>query len=137
MADPVEPITLRPPGVGIVLARALRLRCPRCGRGRLFEGAFRMAERCTSCGLRYERAPGYFVGAIYVNYAVTVALGLGLVVLLDWLVGLDPDLQIVLAVAVTVLVPLVFFRYSRSLWLGLEYMVTSADESRERRRRRR
>jgi uncharacterized protein (DUF983 family) len=96
-----------------------------------------MAERCPHCHLRYERAPGYFVGAIYVNYAVTVVFGLGLVLFLDRLLGLGPDLQVVLAVLVTVLVPLLFFRYARSLWLGLEYMVTSADEYRERRRERR
>src|SRR6059036_1247037 len=34
-----------------------------------------MHERCAACGLRYEREQGYFVGAIYINYAVTVAIG--------------------------------------------------------------
>jgi len=28
------------------------------------------------CGLRFERAQGYFVGAIYINYAMTVALAI-------------------------------------------------------------
>ncbi len=35
---------------------------------------FTMPEACSVCGLRFERAQGYFVGAIYVNYAVTVVL---------------------------------------------------------------
>ena len=30
-----------------------------------------MAPACALCGLRYERAQGYWVGAIYVNYGVT------------------------------------------------------------------
>jgi hypothetical protein len=79
-----------------------------------------MHEACAVCGLRYERAPGYFVGAIYVNYAVTAVVAL----------------QIALGIALGVLVPLAFFRYSRSLWLSLEYLVTRADERRERDRRR-
>ena len=36
-----------------------------------------MAEACALCGLRFERAQGYFVGAIYVNYAATVILAIG------------------------------------------------------------
>ena len=56
------------------MVRAIRLRCPRCGATPLFHGWFRMAEACALCGLRFERAQGYFVGAIYVNYGVTTIL---------------------------------------------------------------
>jgi hypothetical protein len=36
-----------------------------------------MHERCPVCGLRFEREPGYFLGAMYISYAlgvVTIAL---------------------------------------------------------------
>ena len=33
-----------------------------------------MANACALCGLMYERAQGYWVGAIYVNYAVTTVI---------------------------------------------------------------
>src|SRR5438876_9733709 len=59
------------------LGRAVRLRCPRCGETPLFRGWFSMAEACALCGLRFERAQGYFVGAIYVNYAMTAVLTIG------------------------------------------------------------
>ena len=59
-----------------VLRRALTLRCPRCGGTPLFRGWFEMAESCALCGLRYERAQGYWVGAIYVNYGATTAIAL-------------------------------------------------------------
>jgi uncharacterized protein (DUF983 family) len=117
-----------------IVGRALRLRCPRCGRSPLYAGWFRMRERCDACGLRYEREQGYFVGAIYVNYAVTVVVAVGLVLGLDTAVGLTLAHQLVLGVALCVLVPLVFFRYSRSLWLSLDYLVTVADERREQAR---
>jgi uncharacterized protein (DUF983 family) len=124
-------------GAGTVLARALRLRCPRCGGTQLYAGPFRMHETCAACGLRYEREAGYFVGAIYVNYAATVLVAAGTVLALDWTIGLTLAWQLAVGIALAVLVPLAFFRYSRSLWLCLDYLVTRADERRERERQRR
>jgi len=122
------------PRVRRIAGRALRLRCPRCGRSPLYAGWFHMHERCAACGLRYEREQGYFVGAIYVNYAVTVAVAAGTVLVLDWTFGLTLTAQLVIGIALGALVPVVFFRYARSLWLGLDYLVTTADERRERQR---
>ncbi|TMA68514.1 MAG: DUF983 domain-containing protein [Deltaproteobacteria bacterium] len=107
-----------------VLGRAVRLRCPRCGRAALFAGWFTMHERCPVCGLVYEREPGYFVGAIYLNYAATVTVAFGTVLLLDWTVGLTLREQLALGITLVTLVPLLFFRYSRSLWLALDHLVT-------------
>ncbi len=36
-----------------VVVRGLRGRCPRCGRGPLFDGFLRIADRCSSCGLGF------------------------------------------------------------------------------------
>ena len=57
--------------VSTVLWRGLRLVCPVCGRGKLFRGWFRMHRSCDSCGLVFERGPGYWLGSIYVNYGLT------------------------------------------------------------------
>ena len=43
------------PSVGTALRRALALRCPRCGQGRVFDGWFAMRATCEACGLKYER----------------------------------------------------------------------------------
>src|SRR3984885_12223505 len=40
------------------LYRGLSKRCPHCGRGALFSGWGHHLERCTACGLVYERNPG-------------------------------------------------------------------------------
>ena len=40
------------------LRRGFSKRCPHCGRGRLFSGWSRHLERCSVCGLVYERNPG-------------------------------------------------------------------------------
>jgi uncharacterized protein (DUF983 family) len=101
--------------------RALALRCPRCGRAPLFRGWFTMNALCAVCDLRFERAPGYWIGAIYVNYGVTVTIAVAGFFLLRSLAGWETARQLALWVPFVVLFPLWFFRYSRSLWLGLEY----------------
>jgi uncharacterized protein (DUF983 family) len=100
--------------------RAMALRCPRCGETPLFRGWFTMREACGLCGLRFERAPGYFVGAIYVNYAVTVMLVIGGYLVLFCVLSLSTTMQLVIWLPVVALFPLWFFRYSRSVWLALE-----------------
>ena len=101
--------------------RALGLRCPRCGRGPLFRGWFAMNTVCAVCDLRFERAQGYWVGAIYVNYAMTAGIAVTGFFVLRALADLGTAAQLALWVPFVVAFPLWFFRYSRSLWLGLEY----------------
>jgi len=99
------------------------LRCPRCGRGKLFRGLFTMEPECRICHLRVEREPGYFVGAIYLNYGATVFLALGGSFALDAVSEARTSTQLAVWLPFTVLFPLVFFRYSKSLWLSFEYFV--------------
>jgi len=82
-----------------------------------------MARECALCGLRFERAQGYFVGAIYINYAATVVIMLAGSLLLWRYTELSAVQQLMIWVPFGVLFPLWFFRYSRSLWLALEYTV--------------
>jgi len=110
-----------PERLTVALGRAIRLRCPRCGATKLFSGWFRMAEACALCGLRFERAQGYFVGAIYVNYAVTTIIAVGGFFVLWGLLGLSTRAQLLVLVPIVLVFPLWFFRYSRSLWLALEW----------------
>jgi uncharacterized protein (DUF983 family) len=106
-----------------VARRAVKLLCPRCGGSPLFRGWFAMASACPLCGLRYERAQGYFVGAIYVNYAATTVIAVGGYFLLWWLTGLATAWQFAIWVPFLLVFPLWFFRYSRSFWLALEFLV--------------
>jgi uncharacterized protein (DUF983 family) len=76
---------------------------------------------CAVCDLKFERAQGYWVGAIYVNYGVTTLIAVtGFFALRGW-ADLDTPVQLALWVPFVIAFPLWFFRYSRSLWLGLEY----------------
>ncbi len=108
------------PTAGTLIKRALQLRCPRCGQGRLFTGWFTMPERCSECRLKIERAPGYYLGSIYINYGATaVILLLGYLVLHDGF-GLTNRQLAKPLVAICVLFPLWAFRYARALWLAFD-----------------
>ncbi len=100
--------------------RALRLRCPVCGEGRLFPGFFRTLDHCPACDSTIEREPGFFLGAIYFNYGLTALMtlvGYGIL-----RIGLDLPSKTVMAITITFvfLFPIWFHRYARSLWLGFD-----------------
>ena len=105
------------------MAEALRLRCPRCGRAPLYRGWFTMNEVCPVCYLKFERAQGYWVGAIYVNYAVTTLVAVAGYFVLWARTELSTATQLAIWLPFCVAFPLWFFRYSRSLWLAVEYGV--------------
>jgi uncharacterized protein (DUF983 family) len=55
----------------------LRQRCPRCRAARIFRysifrGFPKMHESCLHCGLKFEREEGYFLGAMYISYALAL-----------------------------------------------------------------
>jgi uncharacterized protein (DUF983 family) len=106
----------------LVLGRALRLRCPRCGEGELFTGWFAMPARCAFCRMTFEREQGYFVGAIYVNYAVTVVIAVTGYLVLWGRTDISTAAQLALWVPFVIVFPLWFFRYSRGLWLALAHL---------------
>jgi uncharacterized protein (DUF983 family) len=106
-----------------LLARALRLLCPGCGAASLFERGFRMRPRCPACGLVFEREAGYFVGAIYINYGLTVTIALAGYFLLDAWPTPPLRVQVGLWGAFAVLFPLGSFRHSKALWLALDQLV--------------
>ena len=80
-----------------------------------------MRQACALCGLRFERAQGYWVGAIYVNYAVTATLALAGYFVLWARTGLSTAVQLAIWIPFLLIFPLWFFRYSRSVWLALEF----------------
>ena len=52
--------------------------CPRCRTGKIFRRSVwlvpPMFERCPYCDLKYDREPGYFLGAMYIGYGLGVAV---------------------------------------------------------------
>jgi len=111
-----------------MIGRGLRLKCPRCGAGRLYSKPFRMNENCADCGLKFEREQGYFVCTIYINYAATVAIAVPGFFLLDAFTNISINQQLALWVPFAVIFPLTFFHHSRSLWLVLDHYFNSTSQ---------
>jgi len=67
-----------------------------------------------------DRAPGYLLGSIYINYGVTAVL----VVILYFGLFLTTELTgrqlLYLTSALALLFPLWFFRYARALWIAMD-----------------
>jgi uncharacterized protein (DUF983 family) len=108
---------------GQIIARGLTHKCPNCGGPHLFkEGKlFELNDGCPDCGLRFEKDEGFFLGAMSLNYGVTL-VGFLVPVLVLWLTKVIGDrLAVGLAMAGALLVPLLLYRSSRSWQLMLYY----------------
>lgn len=106
--------------VPTLLLRAARLRCPACGRARMFRNFFSMNDPCPECGRKYDRAPGYLLGSIYFNYGVTaiqvVILYLGLFLATE----LTGRQRLYFVASYALLFPVWFFRFARSFWVAMD-----------------
>ncbi|HKY03805.1 MAG TPA: DUF983 domain-containing protein [Blastocatellia bacterium] len=111
------------PRVRKILARGLALRCPDCGRGRLYRSFFNMKDHCDYCGLIFMREQGYYIGAIYINVIATESLLIA-AFLIYYLATADSGETIyTIMFVMAVVLPLSFFRHSRSLWLAIDHIV--------------
>ncbi len=121
----------REPGATKAFLRGVTKRCPRCGAGGLFSSWFTIREKCPRCGLRLEREEGGFLGAITLNYIATAVAWVALLVI--WLIVDLPDLHVaaltIASLAVAVLVPLLFWPFSKTIWAAADYLIyrTSPD----------
>ena len=74
----------------------LHTKCPRCRRGRMFEGGMysfgsnRINIHCPNCKMIFEIEPGYFYAAMYVSYAMNIMEG-GIICYLTYLTTGNTD----------------------------------------------
>ncbi len=109
-----------------IVFRGLTNRCPNCGRRTLFQpGAmFRVNKRCPACEFQIERDhdEGFYLGALSLNYGVTLMCFLLPVLVLAYKGVLGTTTAAVLAGAGAILFPIAFYRSSRSWWLMNYYL---------------
>jgi uncharacterized protein (DUF983 family) len=103
----------------------LKCKCPRCRQGNIFQykstdlkNYRKMNEYCPVCGLRYELEVGFFWGAMYVGYALNIAISVPLGILV-FLLFKNPDTWVYISVIVAaILLASPFnFRYARAILL--------------------
>ena len=112
---------------GTKLYSILNLKCPRCNEGDLFltknpysfSDMDKMPDKCHVCEQKYWLEPGFYYGAMYISYALTIALSVSVFVAMIvlwhfdimWYLGLN-------ATAIILLFPPIF-RVSRSIWISI------------------
>ena len=79
----------------------------------------KMHDNCPKCGLKYELEPGYFYAAMYVGYAINVALSVGVGILTYLLTNEteSPWIYVTTVFLAALILAPANFRYSRVLLL--------------------
>lgn len=79
-----------------------------------------MEQKCSYCGHKYEIETGFFYGAMYVNYALTVAISVAAFVLTYMIYSETPYWVyiIIILVALIGLAPITY-RAGRIIWMYL------------------
>ena len=112
--------------VGSKLYSVTHFKCPRCHQGDLYinqnpyssKNFFDMHEKCEHCAFRYEREPGYFYGAMYVSYGLSIMI-VGLIWAILTLLGFDFWVVIWTMIPALILSIPILFKISRAIWLNL------------------
>jgi len=121
------------PRTGKMLARGVIRHCPRCGGGHLFERWFTLRERCPTCGYRFERQPGFALGAMTINLGVTMVLFT--LILVVGVALTMPHVAVlkltVLAAVINALVPVVFYPFSKTIWAAVDLAMRPLEPSEE------
>ena len=134
MDSVTDPARSHPLAPGRMLRRGLAKRCPICGSGHLFEGWFRMKERCPRCGYKFEREEGFFLGAYTINLAIAEGLLLILAIIpLIALLNANPDVSVVpilvIGLVAAIAAPVVFYPFSRTIWSAIDIVLRPPDRS--------
>ena len=119
---------------GTKIYSILTFTCPRCQEGKLFvtssaytKGMAEMNKQCQNCGEPFEKEPGFYYGAAYVSYGLTIALWVALIVALITFdaIGLisfsfteNPILFLSLGIILLLVLLPLLYRLSRSIWIN-------------------
>jgi uncharacterized protein (DUF983 family) len=125
------PTTPYRPAVRAMLWRGARRRCPWCdGRGAFFVTWFKTQERCRTCGIGWRRGyEGFELGAMTVN--VIIVFGVLIAGAAIGIVVTSPGIPVVPLVvalgAVGILIPIVLYPVSYTLWQAIDLAMRPPD----------
>lgn len=108
------------------IVHILKNDCPNCYRGKVFKdksfyfsmGFPKMYDHCSNCGYTFEKEPGYFFGAMFINYGLTVAESLITYAIAHQFFKETFDVRILpIIAAVIILLCFLNIRLSRMIWI--------------------
>jgi uncharacterized protein (DUF983 family) len=113
-----------------LIARAVALRCPRCGAGAIFDSHFRMRVYCPVCGVVFWKSEGEWLGPGVIDYSIATGSGL-LVWAVLVLLEMSATTQFAIAGLAALLIAATLSRWSRSFWTLLLYISGDLSETHE------
>ncbi|UII33144.1 DUF983 domain-containing protein [Fulvivirga ulvae] len=107
------------------IVNIIKGKCPECGNGQVFETKGnpallkmpKMHEHCSHCRFRFEKEPGYFIGAMYVSYALTLVEMIAIFILFYFIPGVNLNHFIYIMIPVLLLLSMFNFRMARMIWM--------------------
>ncbi len=115
---------------GRLFKRALFWRCPQCGSRGIFAHPWSIRDCCPACGYTFTSEEGYFLGAYALNLLVAEVFGLGAVIVFLLRSDLSVMWQQIIAVTAAILLPILFYPWSRTLWMAID-LSTAGDKDHE------
>ena len=114
-------------GKGTKINSIIKGTCPSCQKESMyvdanpyvFKNVIKMHEKCSHCGLKYQMEPSFFYGAMYVSYALSVAVGVAAFVIFKMLIGLSLVQTFIAMVLGLVIIYPFILRISRNIWINM------------------
>ena len=103
-----------------------RGRCPKCGRGSIYDGLLSFAQQCSHCGLNLARFNVGDGAAAFLIFLIG-AIVIGLAMWLELSVAPPWWLHVLLWVPLTVIGAIAALRVSKGILLALEYRHDAAE----------
>jgi uncharacterized protein (DUF983 family) len=103
------------------------MKCPRCHEGDFFvskpydlKNAGNIHENCSCCDLKYSKEPGFYYGAMYVSYGLSVALFVAMWVSFNiFFSNIHVGIQIASVIVATIVLAPYFYALSKIIWINL------------------
>jgi len=101
--------------------------CPVCHIGKMYKEKnpyklnkiYDMYETCSHCNTKYKIEPSFFYGAMYVSYALGVAVFVATFIISYFFIGLSKvDTFIAIVITLISLMPIIM-RLSRNIWINI------------------
>lgn len=113
----------RRPTITDALRRCIALRCPACGNSSIVHRPFRIAGRCSYCGVSFKREEGFFVGALLINIVTTEGVILSTYLLTLPFLDFSSSYALALLFVPALVFPVLFYHHSWSVWLTVDHMI--------------
>jgi uncharacterized protein (DUF983 family) len=108
------------------ISTGLAGKCPRCGRGKLFNGYLTVAPSCQSCGLSYSFADEGDGAAWFVMLFVCV-VGVGSILGIEVAYAPAWWIHVLIAIPLLVILPLVMLRPVKGVLLNQQWKTSAAE----------